>query len=886
MNQAAQNFASGMSAIFGLIFMAIAAVIQGLAKILRKTGIARLIPTPVKTLFGNDYTSRMLTASDARYAKSGSAMVRGDLFEAAKTKYPPAAYPELFEDVPDDLVRPIISDGRLITGERISALAPRRISFDTVSKLYDAKARQAEDSILFSSVVAVIVASIVGLSAGAATQASFGASQSQAIEQTSKSDIWESADIAKAQSSAKTKAQLMSAARMSTATVVGAISWVLVFALIFGIAWLVLARMISRPKCISGGIDTLINSDETLTKESKEEIVRWKYRQDDRAVERRSYREQLVAAKADTSPAIQIGFGTGVMLYRGCLQGLMMGQRCIMTIKDFAQNLLILGGTGQGKTFAVLLPICAQWIALQMARAAGAPTMALFASDGKGVLWRDIMGLALSMGIPKSKIRVIGCGVDEYGVDLVDGLPPHILAEALTQVMTQLSAGGGNSDPFWATMAGRVIEASATIAHAAEVTNAGLKYIARTGGRLYSPAGIYEIAMSNPTNSLLAEMVDGIVEAFDKSDTRQDIAANSTTGLVSAIKFMMVQVPGMADATRTSILANVTNTLGGFTALPILTAKFGAASATNILNIDTIFDDGNITLVNLSPTEYGAAGRLANIMTKLRLYHRARVRNIKDPLVGDTSKVMVMMDECQDLITAGAGGYAETTFLNYSRSTGLSFVMATQGIPALRAALGEASNGQKTENLVQQLRSKIVIQIEDLDTLRYLQGLFGKTLRAYPDDHENHESLAAAQMERNGTLYDFDCVTPYSINDDDADRLALNQEPGFVGAQRQSLYKTDWQYYAADISGGGAQSPTVDWTEKLKSVMHRAEDKRIDTIRHGWHEESLVHDSDMAALGRGQAFVYIKRAVHSVMDIVTLTPNVGNEYIQAQEAVK
>jgi hypothetical protein len=871
MNQVAQSFANGMAGIFGLFFLALALVIQGIASVLRMVGIARLIPTPVGRLFGGDYTNRMLAASEARYASSASAIVRGDLAAAAALRYPPATYPELYGDVPDDLVRPIVTDGRLVTGERIAALAPRRVSFDTVRKLYDATARRSDDSILFAFVIVVLAALFIGVSTFGGMSAVLGDTAQVA---TVPGDVWESADIDRATSAARTSTQLKVAAKVSAATVSGLLAAALSFAAMFGITWLVQARSIARPSCISSGINTLINSDETLTKESKEEIVRWKYRQDDRAIERSSYREQLSAAKADTSPVIQLGVGTGLLTYRGSLQGLSKGQRCLMSLRDFAQNLLVLGGTGQGKTFAVLLPICAQWIGLQQSKSATAPTMALFASDGKGVLWRDIQGLAQSMNIPASKVRVIGCGADEYGVDLVDGLPPHILAEALTQVMSQMSSGK-SADPFWATMAGRVIEASATIAHAAEITNTGLAYIDRTGERLYSPAGIYAIALSSPTNSLLADMVDGIVDAFAGNDTRPDVAANSTTGLVEAIKFMLVELPGMADATRTSILANVTNTLGGFVMLPVLRAKFGAASATNILNVDTIFDDGTITLVNLSPTEYGAAGRLANIMTKLRLYHRARVRNLKDSTIGDKCKVMVMMDECQDLITAGSGGYAETTFLNYSRSTGLSFVMATQGIPALRAALGEASNGQVTENLVQQLRSKIVIQIEDLDTLKYLQGLFGKTLRAYPDDHENHESFAAAQMERNGTLHDFDNIAPYGISDADADQLANNQEPGFVGAQRRALGKTDWQFYAADISGGGNQGPTIDWTEKLKSVMQRAEDKRIEAIRHGWHEESVIHDSDMSALGRGQAIVYIKRASHSVTDIITLTPHAG-----------
>jgi hypothetical protein len=843
-------------------------MVSAFTAMLVRLRVHKIAPSPERVLFGGDYTGQMMTRVDTIFAEHADPLLRGEIEAAARQRYPAEAWPELWKQIPADIVKPIAEDGRLLTGEKLAELAPRLLSRATVERLYAAAGRLA----LRAHALGVFFALLAGILAAVATFAFVSSSISKKVNASLPGaqvsiDNWSQKEVDQALASAKFKRDALKAAG-TTAAVGGAAlaaaggGFVVFVGTIAGF-WLLIAWWMARPSVISSGVHLVVNSDVRLTLETKEAIVRWKYRQDARALERRAYLEQIEAVEQDTLPTVQLGEGTGTMMLRGSLQSIGERQACAMSLDDLSQGILCLGGTGQGKSFAFLLPLLRQWVALQKRRGAG-PTMAAYVADGKGVLWQSAVAVARGAGLADDKIRVIGCGPGEWGVDLFDGLPPHIAAEALNLAMTQLGAAGGTADPFWMSMATRVIEASAKIAHVAELTNFGLAYVDRTGERLYSPAGIEALAFAGPVNSLLSEAIDGILAAYEASPA--DVAAHSDAGLVAAVDFMLRILPDYPDATRGSILSNVTNVLGGFTMLSAVRSRFGAASSERMLNVDSIFEDGTITTVNLPATEWGAAGRVANIMCKIRLYHRARVRNIADPEIGLKSKVLMMMDECQDLITAGSGGFAETSFLNYSRSTGLCFVLATQGLPAIAAALGETDQGQKSENLVQQLRSKVILQIEDLKTLKFVQGLFGKVLRSYTDDWDQHESFAAASFERSGTLVDFDVIRPIEVSDAEAGEM-VSLLAGQIGAMMQQLYHTDWRFTAAQGNDDGI--------DRLKAVLWRAEDKRLERIRHGWHEASLVQDGDMAALGRGQAIAYVKRGGHSRTDIIRLTPEIG-----------
>lgn len=274
-----------------------------------------------------------------------------------------------------------------------------------------------------------------------------------------------------------------------------------------------------------------------------------------------------------------------------------------------------------------------------------------------------------------------------------------------------------------------------------------------------------------------------------------------------------------------------------------------------------------MTAVNLSPVEYGAAARVANIFTKIRVYNHARRRNLENPEIGKSEKLSMFMDEFQDLITAGKGGFGETSFLNYSRSTGLFFVAATQGMPAIRAALGEPAGGQKSENLVQQFRSKIFLQIEDPATVQLAQSLAGKALRSYTFKSEHNESFDSLMLEQGGRFDDN--LQPFEIDPQDAIMMMNGEVVEGLTNNRQSMFKPDQRFRGWDF-GNSRNAPPVDRVEKLKAIVHRAEDKTEQYMQQGNHEADVIRAEDLFLTGREHAFAYIQRGGHARLDMIRL----------------
>jgi hypothetical protein len=554
--------------------------------------------------------------------------------------------------------------------------------------------------------------------------------------------------------------------------------------------------------------------------------------------------------------------------FRGGLNTYLEGQQVALSFNDLSQNLLVLGGTGQGKTRYVLNPIMRS--IMTAPRDGGIKKIAMYVADGKGVLWQDAKKIADETG---AKIRVVGVERGEYGVDLFEGLPPHIVSEALGEAMQQASPGtGAGEGAIWMDLAKRVVHAATVIARVYEVTDDGLAEISATGERIYSPAGIDSLVQSwHDQQGRMHRAIKSICDAVDSVGPTNPavIAEWVTSDLWAAVNFVLFGTRQYHEAGWGSIMLNVTAVLGGFTTLRDIRHQFGAAASENMLDIGGIWDDHTITATRLSPVEYGASARVVNVLVKLRVYHMARVRQLIDGDVGFREKLAVVIDECQDIITAGSGGFAETSFLNYSRSTGCMFIMATQGVPAIRAALGEASGGQKSENLLQQFRSKLFLQIEDPETVKLAQSLTGKALRSYTFDAGHYESVISMAAENGIRIENLPAT---KIDADQAAALVGGGTPKNLGIDISGVYANDMRFYGVKFKGGslGHPKPAVDMMEKMKSIVWRAEDRNLSYFQQGNHEADLVRQEDLFQTGREHAFAYIQRAGHARFDFIQL----------------
>src|SRR5690606_16403415 len=143
-----------------------------------------------------------------------------------------------------------------------------------------------------------------------------------------------------------------------------------------------------------------------------------------------------------------------------------------------------------------------------------------------------------------------------------------------------------------------------------------------------------------------------------------------------------------------------------------------------------------ITLVNL-PDSLGSAGRIVNVMLKSRIYHEAKKRHAADPNIRDKQQLALIMDEFQNLVTFDLSGESDATFPNLCRTTGCFYIVATQGIQALKQAIGDYT----TENFLDNMRgATILLSSEEPATLDYGKKLAGKTLRSFTYSTHDHES--------------------------------------------------------------------------------------------------------------------------------------------------
>lgn len=856
-----------------------------------------------------NFGEKMIERIDAEYQASDNKLLAGDLEGHSREIYPFEKYPELYQDMPEDVRRPIIQDGRLITGELLIRLVPRRLEVNTIKHLYDSMLDRFAPAMFAGFVSAAIVAasvlsitnSLFGMGADAVMKGVPGSAE--AVKMTPAQvplylqDAWSVEEATAAAESFNEGSIFDSILAMAGDALMfamhaagGAIFFVSAFGLMSAGIYLFFMKKILSPSNINSGIDAVLQEEKELRKESVESVVRWKKRLETRANDARGYRKQIGFAIGDKSPLITVGKATGTMLFRGALNGYMPGQDVRLSLNDTHQNIMLLGGTGSGKSFSVICPIMSQVIKAAIENRAVTDegkkvTQALYVTDGKGVLWMDAVSIAKKYNV---ECRVIGCGPTEFGVDLFGGLDPQVVASALNNCMSQIGGGGGN-DPFWMQMACQIIEASTKIARVWEITEGGYEYVDRTGERIYSPVGVYALARSiRDPNGLVFKAVQDIMDQVESDPDA--ISALLTPDLWSAIEFLRRDMINYPEETVGSFLSNVANILAGFTNLFELRSQFGGAGSPRTLDIDRVWDDKTVTAVNLSPAEWGDAGRMVNIFVKIRLYHRARMRQLKDNDIGKKAKLMIVMDEAQDLVTTGAGGYSETSFLNYSRSTGCSFLMGTQTLAALYAALGEGNDGQKTKNLTDQFRTKIFLAAEGKETINYMKELAGKALRSNVGDYNQHETFVSQKMEAGRFDSDFDLVDPFDLTKEEAYNLVLNgvssRRIQIEGSPLVDTAEDMKAFVRVNYSGGGISSAMlggmtgngpsspgpIDWVEKEKSVIWRAEDKRKEMMAGNKAEEDLIHDEDLMTFGRGQAYIYVQRAGNVKQDIIELDP--------------
>lgn len=353
---------------------------------------------------------------------------------------------------------------------------------------------------------------------------------------------------------------------------------------------------------------------------------------------------------------------------------------------DFYKNAVVFGMTGSGKTVCVL----------------NALLDGLLGSSQIGEL--PCGGLILDpKGDFLDKIRVV-CAkhgrendllvLDPYDLDHSIRWNPFDsdddeleLSSRFGAVAECIGAKGGDNDAFWINSAQKFVRYAVNLL------------------RLANPPG--EPPAFGQINGL-AVSTKRISEAFDRlddEDARQD----------QALSYFAQEWFELADNTRSSILAYITNMLDPFLMEPYDELFSGRST----IRIAEMLDAGRILYVHMPVADKEMMSRVVCTFVKLEYFREV----LKRPRKKRTS--FFLCDEFQQFFTTKQGK-GDADFFERSRQSRHANVIATQNFPGLLKAANDKESVVK--NLLGNCGLKMFLRNTDDQTNKYASELFGQEL--------------------------------------------------------------------------------------------------------------------------------------------------------------
>lgn len=351
------------------------------------------------------------------------------------------------------------------------------------------------------------------------------------------------------------------------------------------------------------------------------------------AHQEQGWMQQISEARKDKSPILRLGTTTGILAGRGDFYAPSAGLPFDLSLRDLQNHLVILGGTGSGKTSGVLRPLAHQ--------IAGLKNVGLVVMDGKSALpheLRDLPGM-----------EVIDPAHTTFS--LVAGLSPAEIVDTLADVLRS----GQESDSYWADSAMGLLRRAGVIARHA-------------GGEWWTLSGIMRIA--------------AVDEAMSEAQSRFPLErALEDPLLEEAMLYFAEEWKDMDSKPKSSIISHARSWVSTITAHPDLLAWADAKEGADSFDLHAPLKGGRVGFL-IPGHRYGRAGAAVTALLKARLYAALKGR-AERTLTEEESPVVFLIDEVQEVATRD-----DATMLSIGRSLGMAMVGATQTIEGVTDKLG------------------------------------------------------------------------------------------------------------------------------------------------------------------------------------------------------
>jgi type IV secretory system conjugative DNA transfer VirD4/TraG family protein len=349
-------------------------------------------------------------------------------------------------------------------------------------------------------------------------------------------------------------------------------------------------------------------------------------------------RRQIAEATADTSPTVDLGQTTGIFAARGDYFGPNPGLPFRLSLRDLQMHMLVLGGTGSGKTSGVLRPLARQLSAHE--------GVGLVVMDGKGALPGELSELP--------GMRVIDPGQPGIDISLVSGVEPAVIVDTIRDV---LAPGAGGENQFWINSAAGALRRGAVIAQAA-------------GGGWWSLFHSAQIVSSKQDRD---QLIQALVPKAEEDPLLRE-----------AFAYFRLEWDTMDEKTRSNILAEIRSWLSTITATPELLRWAKTPAGKDTVDLLAPLTGGRIGIL-IPEYRYGVAGSVVSALLKARLFSGLKSRADRDWSGTTETPVAFIIDEAQEVATT-----QDAQMLPIGRSLGLAMIAATQGLEGIMAKLGPA----------------------------------------------------------------------------------------------------------------------------------------------------------------------------------------------------
>jgi hypothetical protein len=356
------------------------------------------------------------------------------------------------------------------------------------------------------------------------------------------------------------------------------------------------------------------------------------------AIPEAARQRQIQEAARDRSPLIELGMTTGVFAGRGDFFGPSAGLPFCVSLKDLQMHMLVLGGTGSGKTSGALRPLARQL--------SDHNNVGLVIMDGKGALPGELRDLP--------RMQVIDPGQRGVAVSLVSGVEPAVIVDTMREILAP--AGAGGQDPFWINSAAGALRRGAVIAQAA-------------GGDWWSLLNAAHIVSNKADRE---QIINALMPKADQDPL-----------LKEAFMYFRQEWDVMDPKTSSNILATLRSWLSTITATPELLRWARTPAGKDTIDLMAPLKGGRIGFL-MPEHRYGVAGAVVSALLKARLYSGLKDRAERRWEGGEETPVVFIIDEAQEVATS-----QDAQMLPIGRSLGLATVAATQGVEGINAKLGE-----------------------------------------------------------------------------------------------------------------------------------------------------------------------------------------------------